>query len=124
MAHFAKIVDGIVDQVIVAEQDFVDTLDGEWVQTSYNTRGGKHYDPETGLEDEATPLRKNYASIGDVYDADRDAFYRPQPFPSWTLNEDTCYWESPVPRPDDTTEDYVWDEDEQTWVQITDYGSE
>ena len=124
MAHFAKIVDGIVDQVIVAEQDFVDTLDGQWVQTSYNTRGGKHYDPETGLEDDVTPLRKNYASIGDVYDADRDAFYNPQPYASWTLNEDTCHWESPVPRPDDDTEDYAWDEDGQNWVQITDYGSE
>lgn len=124
MSHFAKIVDGIVDQVIVAEQDFVDTLDGEWVQTSFNTRGGKHYDPETGAEDDIAPLRKNFANVGDVYDATRDAFYEPQPYPSWSLNETTCMWESPVPHPDSTIEAYVWDEEGQAWLQITDYGLE
>lgn len=124
MAHYAKIVNGIVEQVIVAESDFINTLEGTWVQTSYNTKGGKHYDPETGQEDELPPLRKNFAGIGMVYDVDRDAFYKPQPYPSWSLNEDSCIWESPVPRPDDLTEEYAWDEDNQVWVQITDYGSE
>lgn len=124
MAHFAKVVDGIVEQVIVADQGFVNTLDGNWVKTSFNTRGGKHYDPETGAEDHIEPLRKNFASVGDVYDATRDAFYEPQPYPSWTLNETTCMWESPVPHPDSSIEAYVWDEEGQSWLQITDYGLE
>lgn len=86
MSHFAKVVDGIVEQVIVAEQDFIDTQEGTWVQTSYNTYGGVH---STGK----TPLRKNYAGAGMVYDAGRDAFYAPQPSEGeWNLNEDTCLW--------------------------------
>ena len=82
MAHYAKVRDGKVVQVIVAEEKFfdtfVDTSAGEWIQTSYNTRGGVH---ELG----GTPLRKNYAGIGYIYDRERDAFYAPQPFPSWTF---------------------------------------
>ena len=86
MSHFAKVVDGIVETVIVAEQDFIDTQEGTWVQTSYNTGGGVH---STGK----TPLRKNYAGIGSVYDAGRDAFYAPQPSEgTWTLDENTCLW--------------------------------
>lgn len=86
MSHFAKVVDGIVEIVLVAEQDFIDTQEGTWVQTSYNTRGGVH---STGK----TPLRKNYAGPGSVYDAGRDAFYAPQPSEgTWTLDEDTCLW--------------------------------
>ena len=119
MSHFAKVIDGVVDQVIVAEQDFIDTLtDADmWVQTSYNTRGGKHYDPETNEEDDGTPLRKNYAGIGYTYDADRDAFIPPRPFASWNLNEETCLWESPVAQPELSDADreagkyYIWDED-------------
>lgn len=107
MSHFAKVVDGIVTNVIVAEQDFVDTQEGTWVQTSYNTLGGIH-----SLGN--TPLRKNYAGIGYVYDAARDAFYTPQPFDSWTLNEDTCYWVPPTAYPLDDN-DYIWDEDNQAW---------
>ena len=118
MSHFAKVEDGIVTQVIVAEQDFIDTQDGDWVQTSYNTRGGKHYDPVTSEEDSGTPLRKNYAGIGMIYDSIRDAFYAPQPFPSWTLDEDTCLWDAPVARPDDD-KPYNWDEDTTAWVEIT-----
>jgi hypothetical protein len=110
MSHFAKIVDGIVTQVIVAEpeffQTFVDTSPGEWIQTSYNTHGGQH--PEN------RPLRKNYAGVGFTYDRDRDAFIPPQPYPSWTLNEDTCLWESPIAYPDDGKM-YTWDEQNQTW---------
>jgi len=117
MAHFAKILNNKVVQVIVADQDFVDNFPGTWVQTSYNTRGGKHYDAD-GNEDNGTPLRKNYAGINYTYDADRDAFIPPQPFNSWTLNEDTCLWEAPVAMPDDG-EDYNWDEETTSWVQIT-----
>ena len=111
MSHFAKVVNNIVTQVIVAEQDWVDGLDGKWVQTSYNTQGGVHSDGKT-------PLRKNYAGIGFTYDSDRDAFYSPQPFPSWTLNEDSCIWEPPTPMPEDD-KCYGWDEDTTSWVEIT-----
>ena len=90
MAHFAEIVDGKVVNVIVAEQEYVDTLSGTWVQTSYNTYGGVH---KLG----GTPLRKNFAGVGYTYDTGRDAFYAPKPFTSWTLNEETCLWEPPTP---------------------------
>ena len=123
MSHFAEIKDGIVTQVIVAEQDFIDTLNipSDWVQTSYNTKGGKHYNPETNEEDSGTPLRKNYAGIGYTYDANRDAFYAPQPYPSWLLNETTCWWESPVAYPDDGKL-YKWNEDNKQWVAYPDDG--
>lgn len=110
MAHFAKIENDIVTNVIVAEEDFVQTLEGEWIQTSYNTKGGVHL---LG----GTPLRKNFAGIGYVYDRVRDAFYEPQPFPSWTLNEDRCVWESPVQYPTDG-KSYDWDESELNWKEI------
>ena len=91
MSHFAKVVDGIVTQVIVAEPEFfntfVDTSPGEWVQTSYNTHAGQH--------PEGRPLRKNYAGIGYTYDPVRDAFIPPKPDDSWVLNEETCQWEDP-----------------------------
>ena len=118
MAHFAKVVDGIVSQVIVAEPEFFDTFvdssPGTWLQTSYNTRGGVHYNPETWEPDGGVALRKNYAGIGFTYDAVRDAFYAPQPYPSWTLNEDSCVWEAPVAYPTDG-ELYIWNEDTQAW---------
>ena len=99
MSHFAKIEGGLVTQVIVAEQPFVDTQEGTWVQTSYNTFGGKHLDPDTREEDDGTPLRKNYAGVGYTYDSVKDAFIEPKPYPSWTLNETTCLWEAPVAYP-------------------------
>ena len=112
MAHFAKIESGIVTDVIVADQDYVLTIPGTWVQTSYNTRGGKHYDPDTGEEDGDTPLRKNYAGVGYVYDSTKDAFYTPQPFTSWTLNNTTCLWEPPIAYPSTVNgKTYEWDED-------------
>jgi hypothetical protein len=120
MSHFAKVNNGIVQQVIVAEpeffQTFVDTSPGEWIQTSYNTRGGVHYNPETGepSEDQTKALRKNYAGIDYTYDRERDAFIPPKPFQSWLLNEDTCLWESPVPYPDDG-ELYTWNEEQTSW---------
>lgn len=114
MSHFARIEDDLVTQVIVAEQDFVDTLPGLWVQTSYNTHGGVHYGPD-GQPDGGTPLRKNYAGVGYSYDAVRDAFIPPQPFPSWLLNEDTCLWGPPVPLPQDG-KGYNWNEAGTAWV--------
>ena len=113
MSHFAKVCDGIVVQVLVAEPEFFDTFvdssPGEWIQTSYNTRGGVH---ALG----GTPLRKNYAGIGFTYDRVRDAFIPPKPYASWTLNEDTCLWDAPVAYPDDGKQ-YTWDENSQQWVE-------
>jgi len=118
MAHFAKVVDGVVETVIVAEEDFIDAgAMGDsslWIQTSYNTHRGVHYAPNSRTPDNGIPLRKNYAGIGYTYDAERDAFICPQPYPSWTLNEDTCDWDPPVPHPDDE-DSYIWDEENQQW---------
>jgi hypothetical protein len=112
MAHFAKIIDGKVLQVIVAEpeffQTFVDSSPGEWIQTSYNTYGGVH---KLG----GTPLRKNYAGVGYTYDSARNAFIPPNPFPSWILNEETCQWDAPVAMPTDG-QSYYWDEATTSWV--------
>ena len=110
MAHYAKVVDGIVENVIVADQEWIDGLDGQWVQTSYNTSGGVHVDG-------GTPLRKNFAGIGFVYDEAKDAFYIPQPYASWTLDEETCLWEAPTAYPDDG-KIYNWDEDTTSWVEV------
>jgi hypothetical protein len=114
MAHFAKVVDGVVTQVIVAEQEFfqtfVDSSPGEWIQTSYNTYGGQH---KLG----GTPLRKNYAGIGYTYDRTKDAFIAPKPYASWVLNEDTCLWEAPVAMPQDDKM-YTWDEPTTNWVEL------
>ena len=121
MAHFAKVVDGTVAQVIVAEPEFFDTFvdssPGQWIQTSYNTRGGVHYNPETNEPDDGTPLRYNYAGIGFHYDATADAFYAPQPFASWTLNTETYLWEAPVAYPEDGKM-YRWDEETTNWVEV------
>ena len=110
MAHFAKVVDGIVEQVIVADtKEWCQAnLGGEWVQTSYNTHANQH--------PEGRPLHKNYAGIGFTYDAEKDAFIPPQPFASWTLNNDTCLWESPIPMPTDGKR-YNWDEAQQQWIE-------
>ena len=122
MAHFAKVCNGVVTQVIVAEPEFFDTFidssPGEWIQTSYNTRAGVHYGPD-GLPDGGVALRKNFAGVGCIYDPIRDAFYAPQPYKSWSLNENTCYWEPPIPFPDDyNIKQYVWDEDSLSWTLL------
>lgn len=123
MAHFAKVNNGIVEQVIVAEPEFFDTFvdssPGQWIQTSYNTRGGVHYSPETGepSADQTKALRKNYAGIGYSYDAQRDAFIPPKPYASWTLNETSCLWEAPVAYPTDGKV-YSWDEATTNWVEV------
>ena len=116
MGHFAKVLNGQVVQVIVAEPDFFttfrDTSPGTWLQTSYNTRGGVHYGAD-GQPDGGVALRGNYAGVGYVYDAANDVFYAPQPFPSWTLGTDWL-WQPPVPMPQDGKM-YQWDEAGQRW---------
>ena len=123
MAHFAKIQNGKVTKVIVAEPEFFDTFvddsPGQWLQTSYNTRGGIHYDPETGEPDDGEALRKNYAGIGYTYDPTRDAFIPPQPYASWVLDEDSCLWEAPVTKPDDG-QVYTWNEETTSWNLLGD----
>ena len=115
MAHYAKVENTLVTQVIVAEAEFFDTFvdssPGEWIQTSYNTHGGVHSEGET-------PLRKNYAGVGFTYDSVRDAFIAPQPYPSWILVEDTCQWTAPVAYPDDEKQ-YSWNEETETWDEVT-----
>lgn len=120
MSHFAKIENNIVVSVIVADADFINSgLVGDpflWVQTSYNTRGGIYYTPNTNDpdSDQSKAFRKNYAGIGFTYDANRDAFIPPQPYPSWTLDEFSCLWAPPIPMPDDGLF-YRWNETTQTW---------
>jgi hypothetical protein len=118
MSHYAKVENGLVAQVIVAEQDVIDTgiFGHGWVQTSYNTRGGVHYNPQTGQpsDDQSKALRKNYAGIGYAYDETRDAFIPPQPFASWLLDEQTCLWNAPVAYPTDGGR-YTWNENTQAW---------
>ena len=127
MAHFAKVVNNVVTKVIVAEPEFFDTFvddsPGTWVQTSYNMRGGKYYDPATNTEasdqsvitGNAARERKNYAGIG--YNYDGTGFYPPQPFNSWTLNSTTYLWDAPITQPTltqaqiDSGSYYTWDED-------------
>jgi hypothetical protein len=115
MSHFAKVENGIVTQVIVIEQDILNTgYWGDpslWVQTSYNTYAGKH-------KLDGTPMRKNYAGIGYTYDSDRDAFYAPSPYPSWKLNETTCIWEAPVPMSIVEGIRYSWNESTLNWLVI------
>jgi hypothetical protein len=116
MSHFAQIDNNnIVTQVIVAEQDFIDSGavgdPSRWIQTSYNTSGGQH-------KNGGTPLRKNYAGIGYMYDSQRDAFIPQKPFNSWILNEDTCLWDPPTPMPTDG-KIYDWDEGTLSWLEIS-----
>jgi hypothetical protein len=105
MSHFAKLNNNIVTEVIVAEQDFINSgAVGDsflWVQTSYSGS-----------------FRKNYAGVGFTYDQARDAFIPPQPYPSWLLNEDTCQWDAPTPHPEDDKR-HSWDEDTLSWIEIT-----
>lgn len=116
MAHFAKVVEGKVTKVIVAEQEFIDNFvdetPGRWIQTSYNTRGGVHYEPnsDTPSEDQSKALRYNYALIGGIYDRINDAFYETQKHASWILNTESFIWEPPIAYPDDG-EVYHWNEE-------------
>jgi hypothetical protein len=115
MAHWAHITNGIVDQVIVIDEE---TLalghwgdPSEWKQTSYRTQGGQH--------PEGRPLRFNYAGLGYSYDAQRDAFIPPKPFASWVLDESTCLWGAPTPMPVVEGKMFTWDEATTSWVEVT-----
>lgn len=124
MSHFAEInSEKIVQRVLVVEQEFIDTGKlgdpQNWIQTSYNTRAGVHYAPNSNTPDDGVALRKNYAGVGYTYDTTRDAFIPPKPYPSWTLDEDTCQWEPPVAYPDDGKK-YLWDEDITNWKEVDD----
>ena len=126
MGHYAKVVGDTVVQVIVAKQDFIDTLPDKsaWVKTSYNTTGGVHYtQDENGVRskstDQSKALRKNYAGVGMKYDKVRDAFIAPQPYPSWVLNETSCLWEAPIEEPDDRCM-YNWNETHKRWDKVLD----
>jgi hypothetical protein len=115
MGHFAKVVDGKVTQVIVAEPDFFDTFvdssPGAWIQTSYNTIAGQH-------KNGGTPLRGNYAGIGYIYSQINDVFYAPQPYASWVLNNTTWTWEAPTPMPTNG-KSYDWNEATTSWIEVT-----
>lgn len=114
MSHFAKVENGIVTQVIVAEEDFIATGalgdPASWIQTSYNTRGNEHING-------GTPLRGNYAGIGYTYDAANDVFIAPKPFDSWILNIGTWTWEAPIPVPEDG-KTYYWNEEQGNWLEV------
>lgn len=120
MAHFAKVENGTVTQVVVAEADFIATGalgdPASWIQTSYNTRGNVHYGPD-GQPDGGEAVRGNYAGIGYVYDKLNDVFYAPQPFPSWILNIGSWTWEAPVSYPTDGKL-YNWDEETKNWKEL------
>lgn len=121
MGHYAKVVSGTVTQVIVAEAEFfntfVDTSPGDWIQTSYNTRGNVHYLPNSDTPSGQPAVRGNYAGIGYTYDRTHDVFYAPQPYSSWTLNNSTWTWEAPVPYPTDG-KFYNWNEATTSWVEV------
>jgi hypothetical protein len=126
MAHFARIDENnkVVNVLVTDNNDpagdegyswLIQNLGGTWVKTSYNALKGKRINPETGEITEEPGFRKNYACTGMIYDEVRDAFYYEQPYPSWTLNEDTCEWEPPTEYPSDG-QDYSWNEENQEWL--------
>jgi hypothetical protein len=127
MAHYAKVINELVVDVNTATQEWVDAQPKvwyiNWVQTSYNIRGGVYYDATTNtphadqslIQETNGRQRKNYAGIGYRYDTERDAFIPPTPYPSWKLNEDTCLWEAPISYPSDNKQ-YIWNEAAQEWT--------
>jgi len=122
MAHFAEInSDNVVQRVLVIDQETLNTgawgSPDNWIQTSYNTRGGVHYGPNSNTPDDGVALRKNYAGVGYTYDKTRDAFIAPKPYPSWTFVEESCLWKAPVAYPDGGKR-YSWDEDITNWKEV------
>lgn len=123
MGHYAKIENNIVVDVNRVEEDFFDNnpdrFEGQWVKTSYNTRRGVYYKPNSWEphEDQTRALRKNYAGVGYTYDEQRDAFIPPKKFSSWVLNEESCIWEAPIPYPEDDKY-YLWNEELLEWEQV------
>ena len=122
MGHYAKVEKGIVTNVIVAKQEYISTLpdSNKWIKTSYNTRAGVYYEPnsDTPAKDQSQALRKNYAAIGYTYDKKRDAFIPQKPFDSWLLDEETCQWIPPKELPKDGR--YYWDESKLEWIRVGD----
>jgi hypothetical protein len=122
MSYYAKVNEGFVVNVIRADESFfeifIDDEPGQWIQTSYNTRGGVHYLPDSDVPspDQSKALRKNYAGVGYAYDSQRDAFIPPKTFPSWVLDDETCQWVPPVASPSDG-KIYVWNEDTLSWIE-------
>ena len=122
MGHFARVVNGKVDQVIVAEPEFFDTFvdssPGTWLQVSYNTRGGVHYGQDgQPSADQSKALRGNYPGIGYTYDSASDKFYSPQPYASWVLSPHNFLWEAPVAMPADG-KTYEWEEATTSWKEL------
>jgi hypothetical protein len=131
VSHWAELDENnIVVRVLVGDNNdpngdegyqwLIDNLGGLWVKTSYNTKNGIYYsdlDNRIPSADQSKALRKNYASVGYTYNKDKDAFIPPKPYDSWLLDEDTCWWEAPVPHPTDDKM-YTWDEDTTSWVEI------
>jgi hypothetical protein len=126
MGKYVKVINGIVVDGNSASQEWINAQPDKWawLQTSYNVRGGVYYDNATGLpaDNQAEAIaaqdgrqRKNYAGIGYRYDSERDAFIPPTPYPSWKLNEDTCLWDAPIPKPQDNKR-YIWNEAAQEWT--------
>lgn len=116
MAYYAKVKDGVVVDLIVADQSFIDAMPDKelWLETCLGCLGGVHGgedNPHQGLP----TLRKNYAGVGYTYDSELDAFIMPKPYPSWELNKSTCLWEPPIPRPDI---DCYWDEEASEWKPL------
>ena len=125
MGHFAKVENGIVTDVVVADDAFISTGalgdPTNFVKTSYNTRGGVYYIPNSNPPepdpDQSKALRANFAGIGYTYDSVNDVFYAPQPYPSWTIGPSDWIWQPPVPYPTDGGT-YTWDEATQSWVPV------
>jgi hypothetical protein len=126
MSHYAQVINGIVQQVIVADQDFIDTLSDKenWIQTSFNTRYGVHYAPNSTNPDGGIALRANYAGVGFIYDATNDVFYAPKPLDinnipcdSWTISAPNWKWTPPIPMPK-LGRIYNWDETNQVWIEV------
>jgi len=141
MAHFAKIglnskvigvhvvnnsdilnADGVEDEEV--GRQFLENLHGWplWIKTSYNTRGGKHYTmaedkSQNESADQSKALRKNYAGLGHIWDEDKNMFYSPKPYASWTLDDDTGQWNAPTPMPDDG-KNYIWNESTLSWNEV------
>jgi hypothetical protein len=118
MSYFAQVINGLVTEVISADQEFIDAFENpsQWLQTSYNTRGNVHYGPD-GKPDGGIAFRGNYAGIGYTYDTVNDVFYAQQPYASWILNNQTWLWDAPIPSPTDG-KPYSWNESAVTWDLI------
>ena len=115
MQHFAKVINGVVEQVIAIDSEMLATGHwgdpSDWVETCPYTYGNAH-------SEGGEPLRKNHAQVGGSYDKDKDVFIPPKPFPSWVINEDTCLWEAPTPRPEGIVAPLMWDEATLSWITV------